>query len=61
MKELKKYRVAAGKRFHWDDIDPDDRARSRARKRRCARPRSTSGMLDPLQERLYAEGKRSLL
>lgn len=61
MKEFKKYRVAPGKRFRWDDIDPDDHGSFKGEAEAVAETAECVHKLDPLQERLFAEGKQSLL
>src|ERR1035437_8684415 len=61
MKEMKKYRIAHGRRFRWNDVDPDDHGSFESEADALRETQEWIGKLDPLQERLYAEGKRSLL
>ena len=61
MKEMKKYRIAHGHRFRWNDVDPDDHGSFESEADALRETQEWIGKLDPLQERLYAEGKRSLL
>src|SRR5258708_16787805 len=59
MKEIKKYRVKPGSK--WDPPDPDDRGPFSKEEDALEETEAFIRKLDPLQERLYAEGKQSLL
>lgn len=61
MKEFRKYRIATHRRFHWDEIDPGDHGPFASEDEAVAETEEAVRKLDPLQERLYAEGKQSLL
>jgi polyphosphate kinase 2 (PPK2 family) len=61
MKETKKYRVRPGHRFKWDDVDPDDKGSFDNEAAALDETEDFIRKLDPLQERLYAEGTRGLL
>ena len=61
MKRLKKYRIERGRRFHWGDVDPDDHGSFGGETDALQETETCIRKLSPLQERLYAEGKRSLL
>jgi len=61
MKETKKYRVKPGSRVRVDEMDPDDKGRFDKEEDALEETEGLIRELDPLQERLYAEGKRSLL
>jgi PPK2 family polyphosphate:nucleotide phosphotransferase len=61
MQTIKQYRVKPGRRFHWSSVDPDDHGPFGKAEDALADTEACIGSLDPLQERLYAEGKRSLL
>jgi PPK2 family polyphosphate:nucleotide phosphotransferase len=61
MKTLKRYRVAPGKRFRHGSIDPADHGDFANEESAVDDTEAYVGKLDPLQERLYAEGKQSLL
>ena len=61
MKEMKKYRVKPGSRVRVDEMDPDDKGRFDKEEDALEETEGLIRELDPLQERLYAEGKRSLL
>ncbi len=58
---MKRYTVTPGQTLHWSGVNPDDHgdfaneADSLDETEACVRK------IDPLQERLYAEGQRSLL
>jgi PPK2 family polyphosphate:nucleotide phosphotransferase len=60
MKESK-YRVAPGRRFRWADVDPRDRGSFGSETDALHETEACIRKIDPLQERLYAEGKQSLL
>src|SRR5271167_4614514 len=61
MSEMKKYRVAHGRRFRWDDVDPSDHGSFKGESDALHETEACVRKMDPLQERLFAEGKRSLL
>src|ERR1035438_9060820 len=61
MRESKKYRVAHGTRYHLGDVDPDDHGSFANEADALHETEACIRKIDPLQERLYAEGKRSLL
>ena len=61
MSEIKKYRVAHGRAFRWGDVDPGDRGAFANETDALHETETCIRKLDSLQERLYAEGKRSLL
>ncbi len=61
MKELKKYRVAPGSRFRLRDVNPDDHGTFENEADSLSVTAETVRRIEPLQEKLYAEGKRSLL
>jgi polyphosphate kinase 2 (PPK2 family) len=48
-------------RFKWDDVDPDDKGPFDNEAAALNETEAFIRKLDPLQERLYAEGKRGLL
>ena len=61
MKTLKRYRVIPGKALRWSAIDPADHGEFATEDAALPETDAHIRQLDPLQERLYAEGKRSLL
>ncbi len=61
MKVLKHYRVAPGRSFHWSDVDPDDHGVFENEADALDDTKAHIAKIDPWQERLYAEGKQSLL
>ena len=61
MKTLKKYRIAHGHHFRLADVDPDDHGSFGGESDALHETEALVRKLNPLQERLYAEGKRSLL
>jgi PPK2 family polyphosphate:nucleotide phosphotransferase len=61
MSEMKRYRIAHGHRFRWDDVDPSDHGSFKGEADALHETEAWIRKLDPLQERLYAEGSRSLL
>jgi PPK2 family polyphosphate:nucleotide phosphotransferase len=61
MKEMKQYRIDHGRRFRWDDVDPDDHGSFGSEADALHETEVCIQKIDPLQERLYAEGRRSLL
>jgi PPK2 family polyphosphate:nucleotide phosphotransferase len=61
MKEVKKYVVKPGARIRWNDIDPDDHGSFGTEDDAAEETDALIHKLDPLQERLYAEGKQALL
>ncbi len=61
MNEIKKYCVSPDSRMGWDDVDPDDKGSFDKKEDALAETKALVLKLDPLQERLYAEGKRALL
>ena len=61
MRESKKYRVAHGTRYHLGDVDPDAHGSFANEADALHETEACIRKIDPLQERLYAEGKRSLL
>lgn len=58
---MKRYRVTPGRPFSWGDVRPDDRGDFKTEADAFEKTEAHILKLDPLQERLYAEGKRSLL
>ena len=61
MKDMKKYRVKPGQRVHLDDVDPNDKGHFNDQEAVLEETEELIRRLDTLQERLYAESKRSLL
>lgn len=61
MKEWKEYQAKPGHRFHPDDVDSDDRGPFAKKEEAVEETEKSIKELDHLQERLYAEGNRSLL
>lgn len=61
MKEAKKYLVEPGERFSWKKVRPDDRGPFASEEDALGPTEAHIRKLDPLQERLYAEGSQSLL
>jgi PPK2 family polyphosphate:nucleotide phosphotransferase len=61
VKGLKKYLVEPGEKFSWKDVDPADHGAFASEADVLGPTEAFLQKLDPLQERLYAEGKRSLL
>ena len=61
MKEMKKYRVKPGHPAQWDHLDPDDKGSFGKEEDALEETEAFIRKLDPMQERLYAEGKQSLL
>jgi PPK2 family polyphosphate:nucleotide phosphotransferase len=61
VKEINKCRVKPGHRANWDDVDPDDKGPFDQKEDALEETEEFIRKLDDLQERLYAERKRSLL
>ena len=61
MKTLKRYCVAPGKSFHWSAFAADDHGDFENEESALEETEAHVRKMDPLQERLYAEGKQSLL
>ena len=61
MQPTKQYRVPPGRRLHWSDVNPDDHGAFGKEEDALDATEASIRTLDPLQERLYAEGRRSLL
>jgi PPK2 family polyphosphate:nucleotide phosphotransferase len=61
MKEIGKYRIAHGRRFRWDDVDARDHGPFANEAAALDQTEALIRRIDPLQERLFAEGKQSLL
>ena len=61
MNAMKKYRIAHGSRLSWSDFDPDDHGAFEGEADALNETEACIRKLNPLQERLYAEGQRSLL
>ncbi len=57
----KKYRVAPGESFSWSRVNPDDCGTFGKEEDALGPTEEYIRKLDPLQERLYAEGAQSLL
>jgi PPK2 family polyphosphate:nucleotide phosphotransferase len=58
---MNKYRVADGHRFRLEDVDPGDQGSFAGESDALRETDALIRKLNPLQERLYAEGSRSLL
>jgi PPK2 family polyphosphate:nucleotide phosphotransferase len=58
---IKRYRVTPGRPFRWSGVHPDDHGHFKNEAAAFEKTEAHIAKLDPLQERLYAEGKRSLL
>src|SRR4051812_29990792 len=58
---MKKYRIKPDKRLDLKDYDPRDSGDYKNEEEAAARTEHLRQKLDKLQERLYTEGKRSLL
>lgn len=59
---MEKYRIKPGTKVHLDEIDPDDKSEFDGDKKEAkAELEKITDSLDGLQERLYAEDKRSVL
>ncbi|HXD23713.1 MAG TPA: polyphosphate kinase 2 family protein [Gemmatimonadaceae bacterium] len=58
---IKRYRVTPGRPFRRSGADPDDHGGFKNEADAFERTEAHIARLNPLQERLYAEGKRSLL
>jgi hypothetical protein len=56
MKTMKKYRIAHGHRFRWEDVDPDDHGSFAGETDALRETEACIRKLNPLQERLYAVG-----
>lgn len=61
MKDVKKYYVNPGRRIRLDVVDPNDKGQFDSPEDAFEETEQLIRKLDPLQERLYAESKRSLL
>jgi PPK2 family polyphosphate:nucleotide phosphotransferase len=61
MKTLKRYRVASRKPFRWSAFAADDHGGFENEASSLEETEAHVRKMDPLQERLYAEGKQSLL
>jgi PPK2 family polyphosphate:nucleotide phosphotransferase len=58
---MKRYRVNDGKKFRIDDYDPDDTSLVRDKEEALEESAKIQGLLDDLQEVLFAERKHKLL
>jgi PPK2 family polyphosphate:nucleotide phosphotransferase len=58
---IKQYQVRPGRPFRWSDAHPDDHGDFKSEGEAFEKTEAHIAKLDPLQERLYAEGKQSLL
>lgn len=61
MKDAKTYLVKPGHRVHGADLDPNDTGPFDNQEEALEETAEIIRKMDPLQERLYAEGKRALL
>jgi PPK2 family polyphosphate:nucleotide phosphotransferase len=61
VKDSRKYLVEPGERFSWKDVNPNDHGAFGKEEDALGPTEAHIRKLDPLQERLYAEGTRSLL
>jgi PPK2 family polyphosphate:nucleotide phosphotransferase len=58
---MRRYALRPVGSLRWKDIDPDDHGDFKTEAEAFEKTEARIAKLDPLQERLYAEGKRSLL
>jgi PPK2 family polyphosphate:nucleotide phosphotransferase len=61
VKDSKKYRIKHGSRLQWDALDPAEHGDFKSEADALHETEECVRKIDPLQERLFAEGKRSLL
>lgn len=59
--DWKKYRIKPGSSVHWKDFDTSDKGPFDQKEDALPDTESLIRKIDPFQERLYAEGKQSLL
>ena len=58
---MRRFELKPGSTLRWKDIDPDDHGDFKSEAEAFGKTAAHIAKLDPLQERLYAESKRSLL